>query len=219
MIEPTKIYVKDFSLDGPYLEHTETPTLIVVKNFVFDGIIAEVTEDTVIIMVKTYPTNEFSAYNYKDTMEPSTIYIQDYPEYMSEYYWSKVGFRAHLYAKTKIGVTPEHPGKAAVLTSHSHLDSHMKLRGRGTEKFAYSPVASPIIKQRITGTEKFAYKLFSSSLIGLKGAGKFKIKHNARMVPGNYYQVQRYSLGYWDDYALEDMDDLTNEQTEGIIIN
>ena len=198
MIERTKIYVKGFSLDGT---------------------IAEADMDTIIVTVKTYPVNEFSVYNYKDTMELSTIYIQDYPEYMSEYYWSKVGFHAHLYAKTKIGVTPEHPGKAAVLTSHSHLDSHMNLKGAGAEKFAYSPVASPIIKQRITGTEKFTYKLSSSSLIRLKGAGKFKVKHNARMVPGNYYQVQRYSLGYWDDHTLADMDDLTNEQTEGIIFN
>lgn len=219
MIEPTKIYLKDFSLDGPYLEHTETPTLIVVKDFAFDGTIAEVTEETVIIMVKTYPTNEFSAYNYKDTMDPSTIYIQDYPEYMSEYYISKVGFHAHLYAKVKIGVTPQNPGRIPVISSHLHLDSHMKQRITGTEKFAYSPVASPIIKQRITGSEKFTYKPSSSSLVRLKGTGKFKVKHNARMVPGNYYSVQRYSLGYWDDYTLGDMDDLTNEETEGRIIN
>lgn len=183
--------------------------------------------DPIKIKVKGFPASrniDFEFYNEKDLMSTIVIYINGFPTFISESF--KLGlmkFHQFSNAKLRINVKPTNPAifKIAKFDSYINKFAILKIKTKiqistSFNSFAYGHL-------NIYGTASSNFKLGSKikGLIKLKSKdlrGAFKAE-GIYLEPDKVYSVRNdKTLGYWDDFTLEEMDDLDNFELAGTIV-
>lgn len=177
------------------------------------------------IIIKGYPyknevTDEF--YNKNDLMTPITIFINDFPIFISENFELKyMGFYHFSKAKLKINVKPTSAIYFKESGFKASASSIMKIKSSFVIKLKFNQYASSYIKLFGFGNSNSSHNAkIVDTKINQKGTMMSKIKTGGiRIIADKCYLIKADKLlGYWDDYTLDEMDILENLEIGGTIV-
>lgn len=177
------------------------------------------------IVIKGYPAPrdiDHDFYNENDLMSPIRIVVNDFPTFISvSFNLETMKFYNHSNAKLKINVKPE----SAIYVKFPEFDAFastkMKLKSDFTVKTGFDNYADSKMKLLGHTNEKFGHEArIVKTTLNQKGTISEKIKISGiKILSDKCYLVRNDKLlGYWDDYTLEEMDEITNLELGGTIV-
>ena len=179
------------------------------------------------ISVKGFPAEkdiEHSFYNENDLMSVTKIIINDFPVFISENFILKyVGFYNFSKARLKINVRSTSPISFKIGNFKATASSVMKIKSNifmGT-KFNYS--SSSYVKLFGLTESNFyqdSHLEYLKTKINQKGTVSQKFVSGGIKIISDkcYIIIADKLLGYWDDFSLGNMDNLSNMELGGTII-
>lgn len=173
------------------------------------------------IKIKAFPKKDSDFYDLDDIASPIVVHIDDYPTYISEHF--KLGimkFQHYSNAKLRINVKPVCPAKFLEGSFSAYASSAMKIRAIGVSKASQKQYATAKIKQTGTGSVVTKHGATLKTKVRQRISGNTGVKFGGiRLADNKFYMIIRTTLGYWDDTALSDMDDVENINLEGVIVH
>ena len=96
----------------------------------------------------------------------------------------------------------------------------MKIKVAGVSKTSQRQYATARIKQSGTGSVVTKHGATLKTRVQQRISGNAGVKFGGiRLADNKFYMIIRTTLGYWDDTALSDMDDIENINLEGVIVH